>query len=107
MENAIQTEIDNLLEETSRFDFPFLANTEKKEFILKEKRTHVEKELRTIAVDQYPTDEEIESIWLESVEYADGQFESLTNSKRLNGFYLQELMHHYVEKLGEVILLNK
>ncbi len=36
----------------------------------------------------------------------DGQFQSLPAQKRLNGFYLQELMHYYAEKLGESILDN-
>lgn len=107
MENKIKVEIDNLLEETTQFDFPFLATIENKKLILKEKRLYVEEKLKSLVIEQFPTDEKIESIWGESVKYADAQFKSLPNNKRLNGFYLQELMHYYVEKLVEVILLNK
>ena len=103
MDNVIKREIENLLEETTQFDFPFLASVEKKETILNENRTYIENELRTIAKDLYPADDVIERAWKESVEYADGQFKTLPENKRLNGFYLQELMHHYVEVLSEII----
>lgn len=103
MDNVIKREIENLLEETTQFDFPFLASVEKKETILNENRTYVEKELKTIAKDLYPSDAVIERVWEEAVGYADGQFKTLPENKRLNGFYLQELMHHYVEALSEII----
>lgn len=103
MDNVLKREIKNLLEETTQFDFPFLASVEKKETILNENRTYIENELRTIAKDLYPSEDVIERVWEESVEYADGQFKTLPENKRLNGFYLQEIMHRYVEVLAEII----
>ncbi len=43
-------------------------------------------------------------IWEQSVEFADEQFKSLPINKRFNGFYLQELMHCYAEKLKDSII---
>jgi len=46
-------------------------------------------------------------LWNEALDYAGSKFDSLPVSKRLNGFYLQELMHRYVELLGNVVTENK
>ena len=104
--DTIKERIGKLLEETIQFDFPFLASADKKADILDAKRKYIETELKNVATSQYPSNESIDKIWRETVEYTDEQFKSLPNGKRLNGFYLQELMHKYVEKLGEVILLT-
>lgn len=104
MGSSIETEIANILEETTKFDFPIFSNEEKKKAILLEKKLYIEEKLELIAPELFPDEEKMKKIWKESVEYADGQFQSLPVQKRLNGFYLQELMHYYAEKLGESIL---
>lgn len=106
MINAIKKEIDNILEETTRFDFPFLANEEKKKAILLEKKLYIEEAFQIIASKQFPDEEKLKKIWKESVAYADEQFQSLPTKKRLNGFYLQELMHCYAEKLGDSMIAD-
>lgn len=45
-------------------------------------------------------------MWEESVEYSDEKFESLSEKHRLNGFYLQELIHCYAEKISNTVLNN-
>ena len=104
MVNDIKTEIDNLQEETTHFDFPFFTNLEKKKNILNCKRTYVECKLKAISGDKYPNQNFIDEEWEKAVKYADEQFKSLPEDIRINGFYLQELMHYYVEQLGTVIL---
>lgn len=104
MGNSVKTEIADILEETTKFDFPIFSNEEKKKTILLEKKSYIEEKLKLIAPGLFPDEEKMTKIWKESVEYADGQFQSLPVLKRLNGFYLQELMHYYTEKLGESIL---
>ena len=106
MEKSIKIEIDNILKETTQLDFPLFANEEKKRIILQEKKSYIEKEFKTIAPELFPDEEKMKKIWKESVEYADEQFKSLSTKRRLNGFYLQELMHYYAEKLGDCIMAN-
>ena len=106
MKNAIKIEIDNILDETTQFDFPVFANEKKKKAILLEKKSYIEEEIKIIAPKLFPDEEKIKKIWKESVEYADEQFKSMPIKKRLNGFYLQELMHYYAEKLGDSIVVD-
>lgn len=96
--------LENLLEETTKFDFPIFANKEKKQAFLLEKKLYVENKLKEIAPKSFA---DREKIWNESVEHAEKQFKSLPAEKRLNGFYLQELMHCYAEKLGNNIMENE
>ena len=49
MKNAIKIEIDNILDETTQFDFPVFANEEKKKVILLEKKLYIEEEFKIIA----------------------------------------------------------
>lgn len=104
MKKKIIKEIDSVLEETTQFDFPFLANQEKKKKIIEEKKSYIEERLKKIAPESLPIEDTLKEIWDESVDYAADQFKSLSEKHRLNGFYLQELMHCYAEKIGTTIL---
>lgn len=106
MKNTIKIEIDNILDKTTQFDFPVFANEEKKKAILLEKKSYIEEEIKIIAPELFPDEEKMKKIWKESVGYADEQFKSMPIKKRLNGFYLQELMHYYAEKLGDSIVVD-
>lgn len=106
MENNIKMEIDSILKETTQFDFPFFSNQEKKKNIVIEKKCYIEEKLKIIAPRQFPCEEKRKELWNKSVEHADDQFKSLTVKNRLNGFYLQELMHYYAEQLGDNIIDN-
>lgn len=107
MKKVVRVEIANLLMETTRFDFPFLASIEKKKEIILEKKLYVEKKIEVLAPLSFPDNENKEKIWEKSVEYAEERFKSLPQNKRLNGFYLQELMHYYAEQLGKYIMNYK
>lgn len=106
MKEIIKAEIDKLLIETTRFDFPFFASIEKKKTIIAEKKLYIEKKMEVLAPQLLSDNERKEEIWKKSVEYAEEQFKSLPQNKRLNGFYLQELMHYYTEQLGDNIMNN-
>ena len=84
--------INRLLNETMHMDFPFLAS---------------EDTIKEAFADMYPEKLELNKLWNEALDYAGSKFDSLPVSKRLNGFYLQELMHRYVELLGNVVTENK
>lgn len=91
--------INRLLNETMNMDFPFLAGEDKK--------TYIEDTIKEAFAEMYPEKLELNKLWNEALDYAGSKFDSLPVSKRLNGFYLQELMHRYVELLGNVVTENK
>ena len=62
--------------------------------------------MEVFAPQLFSDNERKEKIWEESVKYVEEQFKSLPRNKRLNGFYLQELMHYYTEQLGNNIMNN-
>ena len=99
--------INSLLNETMHMDFPFLAGEDKKKRIIKDKKIYIEETIKEAFAEMYPEKCELNNLWNEAVDYADGKFDSLPVSKRLNGFYLQELMHRYVELLGNVVTGKK
>ena len=92
--------INRLLNETMNMDFPFLAGEDKKKRI-------IEDTIKEAFAEMYPEKCELNNLWNEALDYAGSKFDSLPVSKRLNGFYLQELMHRYVELLGNVVIENK
>ena len=106
MDNLQKEEVERIIEETTHYDFPFLASREKKQKIIMEKKYYIEKQYEEISADLVKNKVELQEIWNEAVEYADEQFKPLSEKNRLNGFYLQEIMHCYVEKICQEILDN-
>ena len=106
MENDIKSGINTILEETTKFDFPFLANEENKKRIILEKKLYIEKRIKDLFPATYPKEEELQDAWNEAIAYANDQFKSLPEKRKLNGFYLQELLHCYVELLGNIVVSN-
>ena len=60
--------------------------------------------MRRLAPEAFPSDTELKQIWKETLEYTNHKFESLPLKIKINGFYLQELMHFYSEKLGQQMM---
>ena len=106
MKKDISKEINCIIEETTQYDFPFLASQEKKKAIITEKKLYIEEKLRRILPESFPNEDILKKMWEESVEYSYEKFESLSEKHRLNGFYLQELIHCYAEKISNTILNN-
>ena len=104
MKNKMRNAIQQLLQETTQWDFPFFASTEKKKKILEEKKRYLEKHLQQIKSEAFPTETKLEELWAEAVACAQEPFASLPEKNRMNGFYLQELMHSYGEKLADWIM---
>lgn len=104
MTKEIELKINSVIEETTRYDFPFLASRNKKEEIIQDKKTRIEEKLKELLPDSFPSVDEINKLWAESIEVSDEQFEFLSEKNKLNGFYLQELMHCYAEKIGKAII---
>lgn len=106
MKKDIELKINRIIEETTRYNFPFLASHDKKKEIIAAKKIYIEEKLRELLPECFPSKEKISELWSESINYSDKQFESLTEKNKLNGFYLQELMHCYAEKIGKAIMDN-
>ena len=99
-----EEKLNCILKDTTQFTFPFLANQDKKKVIIVEKKQYVEDKLRDVLPENFLDEETLKELWQEAVKHADKQFETLSEKHRLNGFYLQELMHYYVERIGETVL---
>lgn len=96
--------ITSIIQETTFFDFPFFANEERKEEIITEKKVYIEEKLEQLAPALWPSDATLGQAWNEALEHTSKSFESLPSKVKINGFYLQELMHCYSEKVGQIIL---
>ncbi len=96
--------IASINQETMSFDFPFCANQKKKGEIIAEKKSYIEEQLRRLAPEAFPADTELEQTWKEALEHTNQKFESLPLKIKINGFYLQELMNFYSEKLGQQMM---
>lgn len=103
-EKKIMNEINEILDETTKFDVPFWMNREKKEVIIAEKKSYVEERIRTIAPEYFPDENVLKKIWFSSIEYTEQQFELLAEKYKINGFYLQELLHCYAKKIENEIM---
>ncbi len=102
--DEIWQEINTITEETTLYDFPFLANEKRKEEIISEKKIHIEEQLKQLAPELWPSNVSLDQAWNAALEHANNCFESMPPKCKINGFYLQELMHFYSEKIGQLIL---
>lgn len=59
MEYDIESKLNNVLEETTKFDFPFLAKQETREYIVLEKKRYVEEKLKIVAPKEFPNETEL------------------------------------------------
>lgn len=106
MDDFQKEEVQKIIEETTHYDFPFLASREKKQKIIMEKKYYIEKQYEEISVDIVKDKVKLQEIWNEAVEYADEQFKSLDSKYKINGFYLQELLHYYAQKIYETSVIE-
>lgn len=100
----ISCRVNTIIEETILYDFPFGANEKRKKKIINEKKFYIEEQLRQLAPELWPPVTVVDQMWNEALEHTNKSFETLPSKIRINGFYLQELMHCYSEKLGQIIL---
>ena len=104
MRYGILCGINNIIEETTTYDFPFLASEKRKREIIEALKKHIEEQLEQLAPELWLPDTMLCQVWNDSMEHVNQSFESLPPNVKINGFYLQELMHFYSERLGKIIL---
>ncbi|MCR5459245.1 MAG: hypothetical protein K6F51_05055 [Acetatifactor sp.] len=101
-ENEMQ-QIRAILEQTTRLTFPFIANKQKKEKMLRDERYRIENKIEKILMEYTQMRKEFEErkdeIWNSSVDISVDKFKSLPDKLQLNSFYFQEVMHEYVEEI--------
>lgn len=100
----IKTHIGQIIAETKTYDFPIWSDEKGKYQIISRKKAHIENSLKQVSSGYWPDNDQIEKLWNQSIEYANNQFSSLPPNIRINGFYLQELMHYYAKQLGNFIM---
>lgn len=103
MMKDISNRIAAVIDTTRTYDFPFLADEKTKEEIIRAKKASIEDQFRCMA-PVWPDDQLLQQFWAESVASAVACFDSLPPKVRINGFYLQELMHGYAKRIGAFIL---
>ncbi len=101
---ALLKQIENVVDETTDFDFPFFASDKIKHEIITEKKLYIERKLRTLAGGLWLDESYQKELWDNAFEHTEKEFSSLSLKTRLNGFYLQELMHEYSNGLGKAII---
>ena len=62
MKKDISKEINCIIEETTQYDFPFLASQEKKKAIITEKKLYIEEKLRRILPESFPNEDILKNI---------------------------------------------
>ena len=103
MENELRAKIDSLMEYTTKLSFPMFASENKKETLLNEIRTNIDNEIAALLKDKSGFEEEKSDLWNKAQVSANKEFETLPTKLKLNSFYLQEVMHQYVELIQEYL----
>ena len=62
MKKDISKEINCIIEETTQYDFPFLASQEKKKAIITEKKLYIEEKLRRILPESFPNEDILKNV---------------------------------------------
>ena len=89
--------IESLHEYTTTLSLPILAGKSKKEEILKEMKMQIDERILALCNDKTKFKKKKESMWKQAEESACKEFNTLPDKLQLNSFYLQEVMHQYVE----------
>lgn len=106
MDSKISEALDKILEKTTKLSFPFFASTQKKILFLQKTKDEFDNEiLNQISFDSelfLKLKSKLSELWANAEKDAKKEFESLPEKIQLNSFYLQEVMHRYVEKIIQV-----
>lgn len=97
----MKKEFENILNETKKINISALTSQSKKEEKLLEYKQRFEKELQSYMNNEEKNKFIIikEECWKKSQEHTNDEFKSTPKKIKINAFYLQELMHTYVEHI--------
>lgn len=100
-------ELENLISETEKLEFPFFTGEKRKiEFMLEEK-SRIDSKIDCI-VEKYQVSAdklkaEREKIWNNAIQISEKKFYTLPSSLKMNSFFLQEVMHEYAESQAKCV----
>ena len=86
--SILPKEFADLIDETTKFDFPFFSSEKKKNQIIEDKKKYIEDKFAAIAKHGLPEKEILEQAWSQALVHAEKEFNSLPMSTRINGFYV-------------------
>lgn len=105
---AMKEDLFQLAAETERYSFRLSFNIDKRKSMIQEKKKELDQRmLGVLSINHFdvPSLFASEEIWEQSKEQARGKFDNFSENQLINGFYLQELIHTYVEK--NIKLINE
>ena len=110
MEDIKQVQLNEDIQELYRIiaklSFPILASERQKSNLMKAEREKIDGRIDQ-AIQKYNIPINIESsreeCWQDSLVKAKPEFESLPLKLRMNSFYMQEVLHRYVENQVDII----
>ncbi len=101
MDVKTSKELERMLRETTRLSFPIFADADKKrEQLYIIKRGSDERILSMLDPDEADRLRAgMADLWEAAERSACGEFDTLPERLRINSFYLQEVMHRYIESI--------
>lgn len=105
MNTRVSKELEKILEDTTGLSFPVFANGRQKREQLDITKQETEEKIRSILSpdDSARFDSEKAGLWGEAEKFACEQFDTLPEKLKINSFYLQEVMHRYVESIFSLL----
>lgn len=99
MDVNVSEGFERLLRDTTRLSFPvFASEGKKREQIYITKQRFDEKILSMLSLDDPDRlRARMADLWEAAERSAQGEFDTLPERLRINSFYLQEVMHQYIE----------
>ena len=107
MNIRVSKELEKMLEGTTKLSFPVFANKSQKKEQLNIIKQEIEEKILSILNpdDSDRVNLEKAELWEIAEKSACEQFDTLPEKLKINSFYLQEVMHTYVESI--ISLLSK
>lgn len=107
MNIGVSKELERILENTTQLSFPMFSNRNRKKEQLDIIKQGIEEKIQTILssddFDRFNLQKA--ELWEAAESAAYEQFDTLPGKLKINSFYLQEVMHIYVESI--IFLLSK
>ena len=106
--NILKKKLQHIVNATETLDFPLISTFEKKCSILHVEKNNIEEQIGNIlsmeGLDVALLEIDYTELWKQADDEARSQFGHLNEKQMMNGFYLQEVMHRYVELIIKVII---
>jgi len=106
MGNKEIEQIERLLEQTGKLSFPPFASEKKKREILNTIRNETDYKISKILGENSLFESRKDMLWMQAEELASKEFDTLPDKLKMNSFYLQEVMHQYVEFVKKTFMNN-